>query len=492
MFYFLELIFLKFLMKRRTTIAAILEGSFVGQQLTVMGWVRSFRNNQFIQLNDGSAFGNLQIVVDMNAMSEETLRRITTGAAIQVVGELTASQGKGQTVEIIASAVEILGDCDPSTFPLQLKNRPSLEYLREIAHLRFRTNTFSAIFRVRHALSFAIHKFFSDGGFFNMHAPIITASDAEGAGEMFRVTTLNFDKPPRTESGEVDFKEDFFGRSTHLTVSGQLEAELAALALGKVYTFGPTFRAENSNTTRHLAEFWMIEPEVAFNDLTDNMDLAEDMLKYVIKYALENCKEELAFLTQRLSEEDKQKPQNERNEMSLIEKLEFVLANDFERLTYTEAIEILKRSKPNQKKQFKYLIEDWGADLQSEHERYLVEKHFKKPVILTNYPKEIKAFYMRQNDDGKTVAAMDILFPGIGEIIGGSQREERLEKLTTRMNEMHIPTDEMYWFLDTRRFGSCPHAGFGLGFERLVLFVTGMTNIRDVIPFPRFPGSATF
>jgi asparaginyl-tRNA synthetase len=479
-------------MKRRTTIAAILEGSFVGQQLTVMGWVRSFRNNQFIQLNDGSAFGNLQIVVDMNAMSEETLRRITTGAAIQVVGELTASQGKGQTVEIIASAVEILGDCDPSTFPLQLKNRPSLEYLREIAHLRFRTNTFSAIFRVRHALSFAIHKFFSDGGFFNMHAPIITASDAEGAGEMFRVTTLNFDKPPRTESGEVDFKEDFFGRSTHLTVSGQLEAELAALALGKVYTFGPTFRAENSNTTRHLAEFWMIEPEVAFNDLTDNMDLAEDMLKYVIKYALENCKEELAFLTQRLSEEDKQKPQNERNEMSLIEKLEFVLANDFERLTYTEAIEILKRSKPNQKKQFKYLIEDWGADLQSEHERYLVEKHFKKPVILTNYPKEIKAFYMRQNDDGKTVAAMDILFPGIGEIIGGSQREERLEKLTTRMNEMHIPTDEMYWFLDTRRFGSCPHAGFGLGFERLVLFVTGMTNIRDVIPFPRFPGSATF
>ncbi len=479
-------------MKRRTTISAILEGSFVGQQLTVMGWVRSFRNNQFIQLNDGSAFGNLQIVVDMNTMPEETLRRITTGAAIQVVGELTASQGKGQTVEIIASAVEILGDCDPSTFPLQLKNRPSLEYLREIAHLRFRTNTFSAIFRVRHALSFAIHKFFSDGGFFNMHAPIITASDAEGAGEMFRVTTLNFDKTPRTESGEVDFKEDFFGRSTHLTVSGQLEAELAALALGKVYTFGPTFRAENSNTTRHLAEFWMIEPEVAFNDLTDNMDLAEDMLKYVIKYALENCKEELAFLTQRLSEEDKQKPQNERNEMSLIEKLEFVLANDFERLTYTEAIEILKRSKPNQKKQFKYLIENWGADLQSEHERYLVEKHFKKPVILTNYPKEIKAFYMRQNDDGKTVAAMDILFPGIGEIIGGSQREERLEKLTTRMNEMHIPTDEMYWFLDTRRFGSCPHAGFGLGFERLVLFVTGMTNIRDVIPFPRFPGSATF
>lgn len=483
-------------MKKRTTIADLLRGGkeslLVGQTLTVMGWVRSFRNNQFIALNDGSVFGNLQVVIDANNTDENLVKRITNGAAISVEGQLVVSQGKGQVVELLASQIEIFGDCDGGEYPLQLKNRPSLEYLRTIAHLRFRTNTFGAVFRVRHALAFAIHKFFNDNGFYYMHSPIITASDAEGAGEMFKVTTLDFDNVPRTEGGKVNFEEDFFGRAANLTVSGQLEAELAAMALSKVYTFGPTFRAENSNTTRHLAEFWMMEPEVAFADLDDNMDLAENMLKYVIRYALAHCREDLDFLAQRLADEDKQKPQNERSEMGLIEKLEFVLSNDFERLTYTEAIEILKKSKPNQKKQFKYLIENWGADLQSEHERYLVEKHFKKPVILTNYPKDIKAFYMRQNEDGTTVAAMDILFPGIGEIIGGSQREERLDKLTQRMEEMHIPTKEMYWYLDTRRFGSCPHAGFGLGFERLILFVTGMTNIRDVIPFPRFPKNAEF
>ncbi|HMC99740.1 MAG TPA: asparagine--tRNA ligase, partial [Ferruginibacter sp.] len=385
------------------------------------------------------------------------------------------------------------GECDGEKYPLQIKNRPSLEYLREIAHLRFRTNTFGAVFRVRHALAFAIHKFFNDKGFVYLHTPIITASDAEGAGEMFRVTTLPIDgTAAKNEDGSINFKEDFFGKSTNLTVSGQLEGELAAMAFSDIYTFGPTFRAENSNTTRHLAEFWMIEPEMAFYDLEDNANLAEAFIKYVIRYALDNNKEDIEFLAQRLAEEEKQKPQNERSEMGLLEKLEFVTNNDFQRLTYTEAIEILKESNHNKKKKFTYLIEGWGVDLQSEHERYLVEKHFKKPVILMNYPKEIKAFYMRQNDDGKTVAAMDILAPGIGEIVGGSQREERLDKLTERMNEMHIPADELWWYLDTRRFGACPHAGFGLGFERLVQFVTGMGNIRDVIPFPRFPKSAEF
>ncbi len=481
-------------MKSRIKIAQALQttATHLPQSVTVMGWVRSFRNNQFIALNDGSCFGSLQIVVDIDKIGVETAKRLTAGASICIEGQLVASQGKGQTVEVIAEKLEIFGDCPPDEYPLQLKNRPSLEYLREIAHLRFRTNTFGAIFRVRHALAFAIHQFYNQRGFFCMHSPIITGSDAEGAGEMFRVTTLPLDKLPKTEDGNVDFKKDFFGTSTHLTVSGQLEAELAALALGQVYTFGPTFRAENSNTSRHLAEFWMIEPEVAFADLTDNMNLAEDMLKYVIQYALNHCREDLDFLNQRLAEEDKSKPVAERSEMSLLEKLQFCLKEPFERLTYTEAIEILKNSTPNKKGKFKYPIKAWGADLQSEHERYLVEKHFKKPVILTGYPLEIKAFYMRQNDDGKTVAAMDILFPGIGEIVGGSQREERLDKLTQRMKDMHIPIEEMQWFLDTRRFGSCPHAGFGLGFERLILFVTGMTNIRDVIPFPRFPGSATF
>ncbi|WP_410220601.1 asparagine--tRNA ligase [Pedobacter sp.] len=478
-------------MIRRQQINDLLKSTAFNTEVKVMGWVKTFRNNQFIALNDGSCMANIQVVVDFNNTPENLLKRITTGAAIAVEGVLVESLGKGQTVEIKASKVEILGDSDAEKYPLQPKKH-SLEFLREIAHLRFRTNTFNAVFKVRHALAFAIHQFYNERGFVYMHTPVITASDAEGAGEMFRVTTLDFDHTPRTEDGKVDFSADFFGRSTNLTVSGQLEGELAATAFGKIYTFGPTFRAENSNTTRHLAEFWMIEPEVAFADLENNMELAEDMMKYVISYAKEHCAEELAFLNNRLLEEEKQKPQNERSELSLLEKLDFCLNNDFQRLTYTEAIDILKASKPNQKKQFKYLIEDWGADLQSEHERYLVEKHFKKPVILTDYPKDIKSFYMRLNDDGKTVAAMDILFPGIGEMIGGSQREERLDVLTKRMEEMGVPQDELWWYLDTRRFGTVPHAGFGLGFERLVLFVTGMTNIRDVIAFPRFPKSAEF
>ncbi|MFN8244697.1 MAG: asparagine--tRNA ligase [Ferruginibacter sp.] len=477
----------------RTRIKELLAGDKTNYPATVMGWVRSFRNNQFIAVNDGSTNTNLQVVVELGVLDEETLKRITTGASIKATGEIIPSMGKGQKVELKAATVEILGDCDAEKFPLQLKNRPSLEYLREIAHLRFRTNTFGAVFRVRHALAYAIHKFFNDKGFVYLHTPIITASDAEGAGEMFRVTTLPVDgTAPRNEDGTVNFREDFFGRSTNLTVSGQLEGELAAMAFSDIYTFGPTFRAENSNTTRHLAEFWMIEPEMAFYDLEDNMNLAEEFIKYVIRHAMEHNAEDLEFLAKRLEEEEKQKPQQERSEMGLIEKLSFVVNNSFERLTYTEAIEILKESNHNKKKKFQYPIEGWGIDLQSEHERYLVEKHFKKPVILTNYPKDIKAFYMRQNDDGKTVAAMDILAPGIGEIVGGSQREERLDKLTERMEQMHIPVEEMWWYMDTRKFGACPHAGFGLGFERLVQFVTGMGNIRDVIPFPRFPKGAEF
>lgn len=475
----------------RTKIKDILLSDKTDYQVNVKGWVRSFRNNQFIALNDGSCMDNVQVVIDMNNTDSSVIDNITTGAAININGTVIASQGKGQKVEVKAEQVEILGTCDPEDYPLQLKNRPSLEYLREIAHLRFRTNTFGAVFRVRHSLAYAIHKFFNDRGFVYLHTPIVTASDAEGAGEMFKVTTLPFDNTPRNDDGSVNFKEDFFERATNLTVSGQLEAELAAMALGEVYTFGPTFRAENSNTTRHLAEFWMVEPEVAFNDLKDNADLAEDFIKYIIKHALENNREDLEFLQDRLANEEKGKPEAERSEMALIEKLEFVLNNNFERITYTEAIDILMQSKPYKKKKFKYEVK-WGIDMQSEHERYLVEKHFKKPVVVTDYPKDIKAFYMRQNDDGKTVAAMDILAPGIGEIVGGSQREERLDKLEQRMKEMHIPAEEMYWYLDTRKFGTAPHAGFGLGFERMVLFVTGMTNIRDVIPFPRTPGNADF
>ena len=476
---------------KRTKIKDLLQSTAFGTEVTVKGWVRTFRNNQFIAISDGSTINTIQAVVDFATADEAQLKRLTTGAAISVTGKLIESLGKGQKVEVKVKTLEILGDSDAEKFPLQPKKH-SLEFLREIAHLRFRTNTFNAVFKVRHALAYAIHKFFNDKGFVYLHTPVITASDAEGAGEMFRVTSLDFNNPPRTETGEVDFKQDFFGKSTNLTVSGQLEAELAAMAFGEVYTFGPTFRAENSNTARHLAEFWMIEPEVAFNDLNDNMNLAEELLKYVIKHALETCGDEIEFLKNRLLEEEKTKPMDERSELDLTAKLNFCLSNDFERLTYTEAIEILKNSNPNKKKKFKYLIDKWGADLQSEHERYLVEKHFKKPVILTDYPKEIKAFYMRQNEDGTTVRAMDILFPGIGEIVGGSQREERLEFLEKRMNEMHIPVDELYWYLDTRKFGTAPHAGFGLGFERLVLFVTGMTNIRDVIPFPRAPKTAEF
>ncbi|WP_199417078.1 asparagine--tRNA ligase [Chitinophaga silvatica] len=479
-------------MSQRVKVKQILADDRTHYEVTVKGWVRSFRNNQFIAVNDGSTNNNLQVVIDTENTDPALLKRITTGAAISAVGEVIPSLGKGQKVELKATTLEILGDCDPEKYPLQLKNKPSLEYLREIAHLRFRTNTFGAIFRVRHALAFAVHKFFNEQGFVYLHTPIITASDAEGAGEMFRVTTMDLNNLPRTENGEINFKEDFFGKSTNLTVSGQLEGELGAMAFGEIYTFGPTFRAENSNTARHLAEFWMIEPEMAFYELKDNMDLAEAFIKSVIGYVLENNREDLEFLATRLLEEEKQKPQQERSEMGLIEKLEFVLNNEFVRMTYTEAIDILKDSKPNKNKKFQYLIEGWGADLQSEHERYLVEKHFKKPVILTDYPKEIKSFYMKLNEDGKTVRAMDILFPGIGEMVGGSQREEDYDKLVARMKEMHVPVDELSWYLDTRRFGTAPHAGFGVGFERLMLFVTGMTNIRDVIAFPRTPKSAEF
>ena len=475
----------------RIRIKDILKTTPTEQTIIVKGWVRTFRNNSFIALNDGSTNNNLQIVVDFNKTPEEILKRITTGAAISITGILVASLGKGQSVEVKASSIEIIGDSDAEKYPLQPKKH-SLEFLREIAHLRFRTNTFGAVFRVRNTLSFAIHQFFNEKGFLNLHSPIITSSDAEGAGEMFRVTNFDISNPPKDENGQIDYKQDFFGKPANLTVSGQLEGELAALAFSDIYTFGPTFRAENSNTTRHLAEFWMIEPEMAFSDLNDNMNLAEEMLQYVINYALKTSHDDIEFLNQRLLEEEKQKPQNERSEFSLIEKLNFCLENNFERITYSQAFDILRECNHNKKKKFNYLIDKWGVDLQSEHERYLVEKHFKKPVILIDYPKEIKSFYMRQNDDGKTVAAMDILFPGIGEIVGGSQREERLEKLETRMDELGIPKDELYWYLDTRRFGSCPHAGFGLGFERLVLFVTGMTNIRDVIPFPRTPKNCEF
>ena len=483
---------------KREKIASILNSDKVDYTTTVMGWVRTFRNNQFIALNDGSTNNNIQVMAELGKFEDELLKRLTTGACIKATGQIIASLGKGQKVELKATTIEILGDSDAENFPLQPKKH-SLEFLREKAHLRFRTNTFGSVFRVRHTLAFAVHKFFNNKGFVNLHTPIITASDAEGAGETFRVTTLPVDgTAAKNEDGTINFKEDFFGHSTNLTVSGQLEGELAAMALSDIYTFGPTFRAENSNTTRHLAEFWMIEPEMAFYDLEDNANLAEEFIRYIIKYALENNKEDIEFLAQRLAEEEKALPQDKRSEMGLIEKLEFVVNNDFERLTYTDAITILRESNHNKKKKFQYLIEGdgWGIDLQSEHERYLVEKHFKKPVILTNYPAAIKAFYMRQDDNcaegRQTVAAMDILAPGIGEMVGGSQREERLDKLEKRMAEMNIPTEELWWYLDTRRFGACPHAGFGLGFERLVQFVTGMGNIRDVIPFPRYPKSAEF
>jgi len=476
---------------KRIKIKQLLSEPTLGNRVKISGWVRTFRSNRFIAINDGSTINNLQAVVDFENFEEDLLRRINTGACLSVTGQLVESQGKGQSVEILVESIEILGDADAEKYPLQPKKH-SLEFLREIAHLRVRTNTFGAIYRMRHSMIFAVHKFFTDKGFYNVHTPIITGSDAEGAGEMFRVTTIDPANPPKDEEGNIDYKKDFFAKETNLTVSGQLEVETACMALGEVYTFGPTFRAENSNTSRHLAEFWMIEPEMAFYDINDNMDLAEEFVKYLAKYALENCKEDLEFLNNRALDEEKSKPQNQRSELSLTKRLEFVANNDFVRITYTEAIDILKNSKPNKKKKFQYLIEEWGADLQSEHERFLVEKHFKKPVILYNYPKNIKAFYMRANEDNKTVAAMDVLFPGIGEIIGGSQREERYDVLKARVEEMGIPEEDLWWYLDLRKFGSAPHSGFGLGFERWMQFATGMTNIRDVIPFPRTPDNAEF
>ena len=475
---------------KRTKVKSLLSEKAKGQEICVKGWVRTRRgskNVSFIALNDGSTINNIQIVAEGDHFDEEILKKITTGSAISIIGILVESKGGGQNVEVLAATIEILGEADADEYPLQPKKH-SLEFLREKAHLRFRTNTFSAVFRLRHALTFAVHKFFNDKGFSSIHSPIITGADAEGAGEMFQVTTLDLENI----GSEVDYTTDFFGSKTNLTVSGQLEAELAALALGQVYTFGPTFRAENSNTSRHLSEFWMIEPEVAFADLEENMDLAEEFLKYCIQYCITNCADDLRFLDNRLVEEEKNLKKEEKHEMGLLERLQFVIENNFERLTYTEAIDILRNSKPNKKKKFNYIIKGFGDDLQSEHERYLVEKKFKKPVIITDYPKGIKAFYMKQNEDGETVRAMDILFPLIGEIVGGSQREENLEKLSQRMEEMGVEKEELWWYLETRKFGTCIHSGFGLGFERLIMFVTGMKNIRDVIPFPRTPQNAEF
>ncbi|MFY7670322.1 asparagine--tRNA ligase [Tenacibaculum sp. MEBiC06402] len=479
---------------KTSSVKELLASEKLLQEVNVKGWVRAFRSNRFIQLNDGSTINNIQCVVDFENTDEALLKRITTGAAISVNGTLIESQGKGQSVEIQVTNVEILGDADPEEVSKTIlqPRKHSLEFLRQQAHLRVRTNTFSAVMRVRSTLSFAVHQYFQQNGFYYVNTPIITGSDAEGAGEMFRVTNFEANKAPLNDDGEVDYTQDFFGKQTNLTVSGQLEAETYAMGLGKVYTFGPTFRAENSNTRRHLAEFWMIEPEVAFNDLDANMDLSEDFIKYVLQYVLDNCKDDLAFLENRLLQEEKSKPQAERSEMSLIEKIKFVVDNNFKRVSYTEAIDILRNCKPNKKKKFQYLIDEWGADLQSEHERYLVEKHFKCPVILFDYPANIKAFYMRLNEDGKTVRAMDVLFPGIGEMVGGSQREERLDVLKEKMAALDIEEEELWWYLDTRKFGTAVHSGFGLGFERLVLFTTGMSNIRDVIPFPRTPQNAEF
>ena len=475
----------------KNSVAELLKSGSVLQEVIIKGWVRTFRSNRFIALNDGSTINNIQCVIDFENTPEETLKRITTGAALSIKGIIAESQGKGQSVEIQVSKIEILGDSNADEYPIQPKKH-SFEFLRENAHLRVRTNTFSAVMRVRSKLSFAVHKYFQENGFNYVNTPIVTGSDAEGAGEMFRVTSFEDNKAPVTEDGKIDYTKDFFGKETNLTVSGQLEAEAYAMALGKVYTFGPTFRAENSNTTRHLAEFWMIEPEVAFMDLDGNMDLAEDFIKSVLTYVLEHCKEDLAFLDERFMQEEKTKPQLQRSEMSLLEKLKFVADNNFKRVSYTEAIDILRNCKPNKKKKFQYPINEWGADLQSEHERFLVEKHFKCPVILFDYPADIKAFYMRLNEDGKTVRAMDVLFPGIGEMVGGAQREERYDVLVEKMKAMNIDEKELWWYLDLRKFGTAVHSGFGLGFERLVQFTTGMGNIRDVIPFPRTPQNADF
>lgn len=477
-------------MTKRVEIAQLLAQPPIGETITVSGWVRAFRANQFIALNDGSSMNNLQVVVDYENFDEALLKKVSFHSCISVTGKLVESKGAGQSVEVAAEQLSILGETNPDEYALQPK-RQTMEFLREKAHFRMRTNTFSAVFRIRHALAFAVHKYYNDRNFYYLHTPIITGSDAEGAGEMFRVTTLPPENPPKKEDGSVDWKSDFFEKATNLTVSGQLQAEIGALALGKVYTFGPTFRAENSNTSRHLAEFWMIEPEVAFYDIQDDMDLAEDFVKYLINYVLDNYRADLEFLDKRIKDLEKNMKKEERREMGLIETLEFVVADDFARITYTEAVNLLQNSKPYKKGRFQYPVE-WGNDLQAEHERWLVEKKFKKPVIVRDYPKDIKAFYMRLNDDGKTVAAMDVLFPGIGEVIGGSQREERLDVLKARMEEMDIPEEELWWYLELRKFGGAPHAGFGLGFERMIQFVTGMGNIRDVVPFPRTPGSAEF
>lgn len=477
-------------MAKRIEIAQVFQNPPLDQTITLKGWVRAFRNNRFIALNDGSGPQNLQIVIEAEQMDEELVRKIKYHACISATGKLVTSQGAGQAFELLADTIEILGENNLDEYPLQPK-RQTVEFLRQKAHFRMRTNTFSAVFRIRHAVAYAIHKFYNDNGFFYLHAPIVTGSDAEGAGEMFRVTTLDMDNLPRTEEGYIDWGQDFFGRSTNLTVSGQLQGEIGALALGKVYTFGPTFRAENSNTPRHLAEFWMIEPEMAFYDIHDNMDLAEAFCKYLISYVLEHNMPDLEVLALRLEEEEKNLPKEKRRSMGLIEQLRFVADNAFERITYTQAVELLLQSKPYKKGQFEFPVE-WGRDLQAEHERYLVEKEFQKPVIVRNYPKDIKAFYMRLNEDNKTVAAMDVLFPGIGEVIGGSQREERFENLVSRIQEVGIPEEDLWWYLELRKFGGAPHSGFGLGFERMVQFITGMGNIRDVIPFPRTPGNADF
>jgi asparaginyl-tRNA synthetase len=475
-------------------VVELLESDHILQEYKVNGWVRAFRSNRFIALNDGSCLDNLQCIVDFENTDEEVLKSITTGASVSVIGTLKESEGKGQRVELDVKSIEILGKADPEDVKktiLQPKKH-SLEKLREQAHLRVRTNTFGAVMRVRSKLAFAVHQYFNDNGFYYVNTPIVTGSDAEGAGEMFKVTSLNLKDIPKNDAGEIDFSKDFFGKETNLTVSGQLEAETYALGLGKVYTFGPTFRAENSNTSRHLAEFWMIEPEMAFCDLEGNIDLAEDFIQYVLNYISKHCQADLEFLENRLLQEEKSKPEKDRSPMPLREKIDFVLKNNFKRVSYTEAIEILKNSKPNKKKKFNYIIEEWGADLQSEHERYLVEKHFGCPVVLYDYPADIKAFYMRLNDDEKTVRAMDVLFPGIGEIAGGSQREERYDVLLSKMKEGGVDEKELWWYLETRKLGTCKHSGFGLGFERLVLFATGMSNIRDVIPYPRTPQNAEF
>ena len=472
-------------MSERLQIKSILNDDYVGKNIIVYGWVKTFRSNRFINLNDGSCLNDLQCVVDYEKLEESKLSEINTGACIKVEGEIVKSQGQGQNIELIANSIDILGESDPEKFPIQPKKH-SFEFLRENAHLRVRTKTLSSVFRIRSEVSYAIHNFFNKNNFYYIHTPIITGSDAEGAGEMFRVTTLDSSKK------NLDFSEDFFGKETNLTVSGQLEAEALALGLGNVYTFGPTFRAENSNTSRHLAEFWMIEPEMAFYDLNDNMDLAEEFIQNVIKHTYEKCKDDIVFLSDRLEKEEMLKPKDQRSELSLIERIEFVINNNFKRVTYSEAFQILRNSKPNKKGKFKYPVKDWGIDFQSEHERFLVEKYFKCPVIVYDYSAKIKAFYMRLNDDKKTVRAMDILFPGIGEIVGGSQREERLDILNERVEALGIKKEELWWYLDLRKYGTVKHSGFGLGLERLILFITGMNNIRDVIPFPRTPKNAEF